>query len=49
MAIELGLPGYPSMSPLPTNWRQVEGGTELACSQVVATGRLLQEVLAMLR
>jgi hypothetical protein len=30
--IELGLPGYPSVSSPPANWRPVEGSTELACS-----------------
>jgi hypothetical protein len=46
-ANELGLPGNPTASPLSISWKQVEGGTELACSQVLAACRLLKEMLAM--
>jgi hypothetical protein len=47
-AHELGLSGYPRVPPLPSSWRQVVGGAEFTCSQVVTMGRLLKEVLAMI-
>jgi hypothetical protein len=43
---ELGLPGFPRAPPLPTDWAS-DGGTELACSQVMTMHRLLCETLAM--
>jgi hypothetical protein len=46
-ANELGLSDFSRVPPLSTSWRQVEGGAELTCSQVVAVSRLLKEMLAM--
>jgi hypothetical protein len=46
-ATNLGLSSFLSASSPPANWRQVEGGMELACSWVVARGQLLREVLIM--
>jgi hypothetical protein len=44
---ELGLLNYPRVPPLLPSWRQVDGGTELMCSRVVAASLLMKETLAM--
>jgi hypothetical protein len=46
-AIELGLSAYPGVPSLPARWRQVEGSVEQVCLWVVAMGRLLWEVIAV--
>jgi hypothetical protein len=43
----LGLPGYPRAPPMSVDWRQVEGGAELTCSQVAATRCRLKETLVI--
>jgi hypothetical protein len=45
---ELGVPGFPRLPLLPTDWGKVAEGTELACSQVTSARRLLREALAMM-
>jgi hypothetical protein len=46
-AAELVSSCYPGATPPPVSWRQVEGSAEQACSRVVATDKLLWEVMAM--
>jgi hypothetical protein len=46
-AAELVSSCYPGALPPSVSWRQVEGSAEQACSRVVATDKLLWEVMAM--
>jgi hypothetical protein len=47
VVIALGLSGYPSVSSLLANWKRVEDGAELACSQVAAACQLLLGAMAI--
>jgi hypothetical protein len=47
--IELGLLGYLGAPSLPANWRRVEDGVELACSQVAAVRQLLLGAMVMVQ
>jgi hypothetical protein len=41
------LPGFLDLPPPPINWRRVEGGAEIACSQVTDVERLLHNTFSL--
>jgi hypothetical protein len=40
-------PGFLDLPPPPINWRRVEGGAEIACSQVTDVERLLHNTFSL--